>query len=483
MKLKFMAVAAIAALVFTACDDTTDELGNTLTDKMDNMDVSYGTFNVLTNSVVADSVYSNGAEPILGKIKDPETGNYITGQYTTQLFPAVKGFYYPSNMVIDNKYEDGKVYADSCFLQLAYDEKFGDSTQVMNTTAYLLDKPMEESKYYSNYDALKDGYYTHSSFHQSKGYKLANDVHLIKIPFNQEFTKDGVTYNNLGTYIMQKYQENPEIFNDPYQFIQKLLPGFAIENTGGIGNMAKVYATQLVIWYNGQFTTQTTDSKGAVKDTLITGSFFTRLDGTEEVLQTTQIKNDAAKINSLAKDSSCTYIKTPAGIFTEVTFPVEEIMKGHENDTLNAAQVLFKCMNNEVKSDYSLTPPTAVLIMPKDSVYTFFENKIIYDNKTSFLSSYATGKTNGYQFSNLSGLISWMYKKHKSDVAKGITDPNWNKAVLVPVYKTTRLLSDNSTSIVRVSNEMGLYSTKLVKGTESDPIKMNVIWSKFVEKE
>ena len=45
---------------------------------------------------------------------------------------------------------------------------------------------------------------------------------------------------------------------------------------------------------------------------------------------------------NLREDNTCTYLKTPAGIFTEVTLPVDEISTSHSTDSLLTAKIVFQ---------------------------------------------------------------------------------------------------------------------------------------------
>ncbi len=201
-----------------------------------------------------------------------------------------------------------------------------------------------------------------------------------------------------------------------------------------------------------------------------------RMSGTEEVMQTNTIINDRERTKQLAEEDTCTYMKAPAGIFTEVTLPVEEIMYGHENDTLSAAKVVFTRLN-PTDADNSFGEPTTVMILPKDSLYSFFENKNLPDNKQTFLATYDNTR-NTYTFNNIDGLVSAMCK---AKIEGKTTSDSWNKAVLVPVA-VTQSTSSSSTSITNVSNEMALKSTKLVGGANNrhKKIKISVVYNKFV---
>ena len=80
----FAFIVAFASIMFASCDDTTGTIGNSLTDNMDMLEVSTDTFEVTSRSIVVDSVLSRNTTGYLGIIRDPETGNYITGDFMAQ---------------------------------------------------------------------------------------------------------------------------------------------------------------------------------------------------------------------------------------------------------------------------------------------------------------------------------------------------------------------------------------------------------------
>lgn len=53
MKNQFIAIIAFAAFLLASCDDTTDTLGGSLTNKMDKLEISADTFMVSTRSIAA----------------------------------------------------------------------------------------------------------------------------------------------------------------------------------------------------------------------------------------------------------------------------------------------------------------------------------------------------------------------------------------------------------------------------------------------
>mgnify|MGYP002550588683 FL=1 len=493
--LRLLTVLVIAALTFAACDDTTEGIGGSITNKIDNINISDSAFNVTTKSIVAGAVLSRNNTGLIGKMKDPETGNYVKGDYMTQL--SVLPTFSVDTLDYIKQANGGSIEADSCYLLVSYNASYGDTIAPMKVTAYEMTKPMaEDQEYYSDYDAFKAeaGWVSENNQHWSSNYNLSNtsDVKNFKIYLNKEYKKGGKTYKNYGSYIMQTYAEHPEYFKTNYKFLHNVCPGFYIKNVGGTGNMAKIWNTELIFYWKRQ---KTIKAKDGVKDSTAVSIGYNRFDGTEEVLQLNKIENDTENLKKLAsKDQEkCTYLKSPAGIFTEVTLPIEDIMKGHEKDTLNTATISFPRLNNENEDNpYNFATPSTILMVQKDSLQSFFEKSKLADNRTSYTASYSSTGTykNAYTFQNIANLVSAMYKNK----GKG---ENWNKVVLVPVNVITTT-QGYTTVISKINHDMSLASTRLIVGTDdpnkdyttdektgkkvaSGPIRIKVIYSKFKE--
>ena len=475
MKIKFLSVMAIMfSMLFMACDDTTDSIGTSLTDTSDLLEITDGTFGVKSSSLLADSVIARNTTGYLGKIRDPETDNYIIGNFMAQ-FGTLEDYEFPELDSIaslsaefeptdDEKTKISKIEADSCHIRLFFTSYYGDSLATMNMTAYELSNPMEEGvTYYSNFDPKAEGYINISDVSKSKVNKTYT---LSDLTVSEDEREDAASYTphikidlgaDFGTRIMRAYYNDPDGFKNSYNFIHKVCPGFYFEMNDGLGSMAYVTVSQLNVYFRYK-----NDS------TYVGTSTFS---GTEEVLQTTNIVNDDA-LERLKDDMSCTYLKTPAGIFTELELPVDEVKFGHENDTLNTAKLTLTRINNTNNGEYSLNPPSTLLMIPKDSLENFFKNEDVVDYQQSFIATY-NSSLNNYVFNNISGLITYMYNNKKD----GQASLDWNKAVVIPVTVTT----NSSGLIVKVVHDMSLTSTKLVRGTDGSdsPIKLNVIYSKF----
>ncbi|MBR5656691.1 MAG: DUF4270 domain-containing protein [Prevotella sp.] len=467
MKLKFLAGILLASLAMSSCDDNTEDIGTSLVSNLDGLDVNTDTFSVSSRSIIVDSVYSRSNLGYLGRVKDPETNSYVIADFMTQ-FHIFDNYSFPQKEKIISL-KDGQIVADSCEIRLYYDKFFGDSLSTMKLSAYELTRPMlEDTKYSSSFDPFANGYIDESKCIAQRSYALANlsataaerksDDYTanICIPLNQPYTdKNGNTYNNYGSYIMNEYYKNPKNFENSIKLINNVIPGFYFKSTGGVGSMAYIFTSQLLVYfrYNDN-------------DSIYDG--VTKLAGTEEVLQTSRIINERKTLLDLVADNTCTYIKAPAGIYTEMTLPVDEILANHQNDSVMSAKLTIPRINNSTTSEYSLGIPQTLIMVPKDSLNAFFVNERLINNRTSFYAHY-TSSNNSYTFSNIGNLISAMNRNRESE--------NWNKVVLVPVT-----ISTNASSVItKVSCDMSLASTRLVGGSQNphSPVKISVIYSKF----
>ena len=290
-----------------------------------------------------------------------------------------------------------------------------------------------------------------------------------------------------GTFIMKKYYENPSNFADSYSFIHNVCAGFYYRIISGNGTMFNIDATKLdAVTLNIYFRYKEGDS--------ITNG-VQKMATTEEVLQNTRIENK--NMEKLLEAENHTYLKTPAGIYTEVTLPIDSIYNdSHINDTINSAKISFSRINDDKQTTYNLPIPQNLLMVKADELYSFFEKSKVADGSTSYVTSYSE-KENAYTFNNISALVSNLYAVRKSGAGVKASDskavkeakyakweaehPTWNKVLLVPVNTTYSQQTIGYTTqnvLSRVRNDLSLSSTRLAGGNSGD-IKISVIYSRF----
>lgn len=487
MKFRILTAIAITAMAISACDEDINTIGASLTAQTDKLNFSTGIYQAYSRSVSADSVFSRNNACYFGSAKDPETDTYVKCEFMSQ-FNSLDS-YGESLAMIDKVLsvdENGEVVADSCELWLYFDKTacYGDTLTPLKMNVLELDKPLSDAKtYYSNFDLKREGYIREDGLKKSVVFSIANltysdsirsssgYVDIARVKLDKPYTaKDGQQYDNYGTYVLRNFYAHPEYFSSSYRFIHNVCPGFFFELADGKDVMTNISRMELKVDFS------------AKADTTVY-----RIDmnfaSTAEVLQTNKVTNDDEAINKLLRDD-CTYLKSPAGIFTEVTLPVEDICRQHANDSLLSVKIAFQRQNSEeVVNGNLIEVPSEILMVPKDSLNHFFESKSFYDNKTTYIASLLK---NGYEFSNIGNLITWMETSRANGLASDPywveKHPNWNKVMLVPISliqsTTTSYYGTSSTTTTGLRNQMSLASTKL-KGGANTPIDVEVVFAKF----
>ena len=480
MRKWLMAGIAMLTIAISSCDEDTNTMGYSLTSDADRFSLVPDTFLVSTRSIKADSVLARSSYCYLGCIKDPETGAYISSDFTTQftILENEASYLFAEKQSISSLDATGEPLATECNLNIIINDYMGDSLAAMKLIVEELDKPIEENRpYYSNFNPEASGYVRKDGLKQAKVYSMTdmtlsdslryvrqknNYYSYISVPLSKQYkAKDGTTYQNYGTYLMRTFYKHPEYFKNSISFIKNVCPGFYIKMVDGQGVMAEILNIQLEI----KFKYKVDNKEYEGNKTLY---------GTEEVMQTTHISNDKSQIDRLVNNNECTYLKTPAGIFTEVTLPVDEIKKGHDNDSIISAKISFQRMvEKNAKTEDLLQDASELLMIERDSLYSFFENSNVTNNRTSYLAAY-NYTLNTYSYNNISNLINHLYSIRD----KG--SKNWNKVVLIPVKtSSTSSSSYSSSTITGINNEMSITSTRLVGGSANPyaPVRISVIYN------
>ena len=479
------------AFNIVSCDEDTAFVGAEIMPDMDNVSTSSDEFNVYSKSVKIDSVLANTSDCFLGSIVDPETRAKTSCGFLAQ-FHVMDNYKLPEKkrMVTD---ANGKVIADSCDIRIAFDKYYGDSLMTMKLYVHELDtnKVMKENvPYYTNLNPM-DYVKTDGGLHTSLAY-------TIKDLTRPDVETDGSKYlrsvivrlpAEYGSYILNKYYENPKFFKNSYQFIHHVCAGFYFNTEGSVGSMINAEVSTLNVY----FRYQTTNVAG--NDTIIDG--LQRMAATEEVLQNTHVENKLPE-GMIDENNGYTYVKSPTGIFTEVELPVSDIVAGeHYTDTINGAKISFRKHNDEMEHAFRLTPPSDMLMVRKAEAFKFFEKRELPDMESSYLASYNT-ITNSYIYPNIGQMLTVM--KIERDLGAGVLpmdseetrngkyavwekeNPDWNKVLMIPVqaeYTTkTDIYGYPSKTLMSLSNAMGLNSVKL-EGGKANSLKMTVIYSRF----
>lgn len=443
MKLKSYCalIPLLFALIFASCNDDLNNIGGTIQPPSDSISVSLDTLSANARTIsMRDSVYAR-------------TINGALGKYDDKLFGSIKADYLAQFMFPEGaKFEDNLTTIDSVHFVINYNKFSGDTLAPMGLSVYEVNKPLVEN-FYTNADPSKycdlSKVLVNQAFTISGSRILSGGQRAIVADLNKEF----------GYKLNQAYKDkkihDSESFNEYFK-------GVYVTTTFGSTSLINVSKTDLNIYYKYN------DIKGNynnTKDTIRSARFS--LTVTPEVIQLNHIQNTNPK-ELFVEGTGSTYLKTPAGVYTEVVFPIKDIradLARLNMQTVNSAQFL---VNGNTQSENSLSTlmdrPSTVLLIDRDSIDDFFKYR---NNKVTGVGSFTTSrdvKYNTYNFKNIANLIN-----HYN--AKGVDQITF---VLIPVDIST----DSSTGAV-----LGIYNTLTPSNAilRSDPsnMKLNLIYTKF----
>lgn len=484
MNIKTSVCSLIAVLFLISCDDNTAGLGGSITPESEIL------------SVISDSCFATS-----GTILSPDsllvmTQQYNLGRFTEQTSGAtfesgiISQLNCPENYLLpdsaygvgDFKFPDWfkeKVGSEKPYyanLRLYYTSFFGDSTNTIRLEVFPLDRMIDVNrKYYPSIDpsqfcdlskepiatitASAYNYQTSDSL-----LSLENRISDIVIPL-----PDSIAENILETYYSA---DGRQYFADANAFMEHFCKGFYIRCTQGDGTV--LYISSIVLQVN----LKTIDySDGEPEYMSILAEFY----GNSEVLQMNCIRWSG--LEGQLSDNTGTWIRSPFGVLTEITLPVDEIKD--ENTRLNSAQMYLSSANTPSDRFKPSTPATLALIR-KGKVQDFFSRYNSVDNRESFISTYSS-KLGTYSYDNLAPLIEEIYADRNEWLQEnGMTadesgkqayaeaHPDWNKAVLIPVVgKSSSINTGTSYQL-----DMRMHQVKLIGGADSK-IKIKVIKSEF----
>lgn len=484
MKLKFLAAVGLAATLYS-CDDTTTGVGEFVADA-DEITASAQTFEATTKTLKytdlnPDGVFSRTSSAYLGKFTDPDFGTYTT-DFITQI-NCTEGFEFPETTQ--------EIVATT--LELSYASFFGDSLAPMRVRVDILNQPIDDtgedlSLYYTSYDptkfydangnalaeqdyAVRDNSWTDAAIDSIKNTNGYYPPLIIDLDKKKNFD---IGQNESGTfsqYLLKKYKEDKENFKDAYSFIHNVLPGFYVHTTGGEGSI--LYIGDIWLRMKVKYLVER-PSTGAVDSTVYTSIPFA---ATNEVYMSTRLENSEDRFDELTKETEHTYLKTPAGLCTEVKLPLQKMYDALGTDTLNSVSMSFtkykNVSNNSASSPYKMGTPQNLLLIRKNEVKDFFEQRKNYDSKTTFLGTYSS-TTNSYSFSQVNRLISQIFSdmRTKEEPAQGWDE--YNTMVLIPVKTET----DSQGNTIGLSHDLEVNSAKLMGGEDGEKIKMEIIYTK-----
>jgi hypothetical protein len=380
MKIRLFILGMVAgSILLSGCNDDYGLVGPSIQPDEDTPTIKSDTFMIKASTVMLDSIYAKTETGLLGEIYDPLFGD-LKADFICQ-------FYVQDGFTFRQKPIDGKI--DSVQLRMYYPNRdwIGDSLASMQATVYPVVKPLDRD-YYTNIDPAQ--YVDLNNPLASKTYS-PRDQTVSDSLWNATTTSGSYTIHTYDAQLIiklpaslgQKFYD--ESINNPGNFVNqdafnKFFPGLYVTNTFGSGNILSINATRIVLFYHYYAERPST---GAIDSVAMANEVFPV---TKEVIQMNRMKN-AGLDQLLVPNDQYTYIKSPAGVSTRLTIPMKEIKEKIEGRRVNTFYFELKAMPQD-NWKYALSPPDNVLLIPEDSVKTFFEKGNIEDNVTTYLGTY-----------------------------------------------------------------------------------------------
>ena len=448
MKVKsiFAIVSCFIALAFASCNDDLNPIGGTIQPPGDGISTATDTLAIAARTIsMQDSVYAR-------------TINGVLGQYEDDLFGTIKAdylcqFYFPKG----GKFQDNLLQIDSVQFVIDFINYTGDTLAPMGLSVYEATKAIPEN-FYTNVDPTK--------YIGEKPTLLASEAYTISgTKIISSSTKQRAIIADLGIDFGKRIYNGwkDKKFTDDVTFNQFLKGAYVTTNFGS-GSLIRVLYTSVDIYYKYN------DVLGNHNNTAdTTRNALFSLSVTPEVMQLNHIKNKNPE-KLFEEGTGAAYLKTPAGVYTEVVFPINKIkqnMASKEFKTINTALFTLKgYTEKESSAKYELSRPTTLLLINKDSVESFFSQRKLYDGKTTLVGT--RGSNNIYSFGNIASLIN-TYKNMNLD-----KDPVFT---IIPVEVSTKTDSNGSSYLTGVFNYLQ-PATSIIRNDEKN-MRLELVYSKF----
>ncbi len=447
MKLKATIYSIFIVLAFVACEDDLSSVGIGIQPDSDKINVRTDTISFTSSTQVMDSIYINTSTAYLGSFDDPTYGN-IRYSYLCNFYSIPDSVF--KSDVIDNK-------IDSVVLSLLYSSFVGDSLTPMQATVREVTKPLDKN-FYSNINPLN--YVDMNSPAWAKTTYTARNMNVSDSAYTAgDHTVKFKLPNSVGEKFYNEWKTNGNAkFADLDEFF-KFFPGVSIESTYGSGNILNIYRTILQVYYDTHVQLKKKDGSDS---TVVVRPDYAIFYSTEEVTQLNRIdsrEGDAKMLN----DKEHTYLKTPAGVITQLEIPLDSIVKKVGDDRFFNNVRLALTAEDQATWDYTLKLPPTLLLISKDSVKPFFEEgRTVVNSSYSYVATKANSSAYKYDFGNISNLVQNSIKKWNEQYSSQELWPPL-KLWVIPV----QILTDGYGNPYRTNNYFEPSGAKLRIGTEN----------------
>lgn len=387
-KIAFIGFLVAIASCWTACKNDVTTAGQAVLDEDDAIIVLVDTFSLTSSIDSCAAIISQADSFLLGEIETDY--GLLRSAVLTQLACPV-GYHYPENAEVD-----------SICLFMYYSSWIGDPNAPLAINAYLMDRNT------FRYTGVYPTDLNIADYCSKDKTILANySIVVASEKLDSIMNDDGVYIPALRMRVNDDFQEyfwNIKSFKDQNDFNQQF-KGLLIESSFGSSTMLNISDIALGVFYHFKYQRVPGDP---TSDTTVYDmkAFYAN----SEVRTVNHLAYPDKKewIDRLKQDSDTyNYIIAPAGAYTRITFPMEQISDSimqHMVSTVddlevltkqpyvNKAEVRIEVMNmyngttaDKTRNDW-LQPSKYMLLIRESSMKRFFENKELPSDTCALLS-------------------------------------------------------------------------------------------------
>jgi len=460
-RIAFIGFSLLAVmLLWTACKDDVTTTGESILDENDAIIVLADTFSISSAVDSCDAIISQADSFLLGEIETDY--GVLRASVLTQL-ACPEGYTYPEGFTVD-----------SICLFMYYSSWVGDDKSPLAINAYLMDK--NTFRYNSTYptDLNIDDYCTRSKsiltnhrivVASEKRDSIRNTngqyIPMVRMRVNDDFMQDFASITNF---------ESQDKFNEQFK-------GLLLETSFGSATMLNISDVALGVFYHFQY-------NKAGKDTTVSDmkAFYAN----SEVRTVNQLvyRDKKEWVEALQQDSDTyNYIIAPAGVYTRLRIPMEQITDKIFTRTelkrpyVNKAEIRVSVMNmnpdNNDRNDW-LLPSSHMLLIKEKSMTRFFKNRELPSDTCALLGQLTQGVDSVgdaiYYYSyDMSDFLTNQLRKEENDSILNM--------LLVPVTINTTTTNTSANAVTSVRQQQTISATKI--RSAKNGMKLEIVYSGF----
>lgn len=360
----------IVGLLFS-CKENNTNLGNSVKPESDSVFVCTDTFHLQTANYFVDSIYLQNDTFLLGEIYNRLYGT-TKADLLFQVAPPIN-YRFPTQN--SDSIQDAE--PDSVVLYMYYTSWAGSENSPLEFCLYEIDKKDMDytTLYYSNlnideYVSVSDANLIGKKVMTSIDYTLPDSVlsDSTYIPY--------IRYKLDKTYADRLFNLDAKAYESIDAF-QKYFKGFYITTDYGSSTMLHLIQIDLRLYYHY---TRIYNIDGEEKSDRV--STWVNYSVNKEVRQINRIAHPDKSVvkTTLNAIDSLNFLKSPAGIYTDITIPIGKISTRIKEKitnkylSINEASLVFELVE-ETDVESKLSRPEFLLLLKKDLLESYFIDK------------------------------------------------------------------------------------------------------------